>query len=137
YGADAVTVNPYMGGDTLEPFTDYTEKGVIVLCKTSNPGSDELQALCVEGKPLYQIVAQRAHDSWNRNGNLALVVGATYPEELAAVRRITGNMPLLVPGIGAQGGDLEETLNAGLTADGTGLLINSSRGIIFSGSGSD
>jgi len=137
YDADAVTVNPYMGGDTLEPFTRHADRGVIVLCKTSNPGSGELQGLKIGGRPLYEHVAERAAGPWNAHRNIALVVGATWPEELARVRRIVGDMPLLVPGIGAQGGDLEATLDAGLTAARTGLLINSSRGIIFAGAGKD
>lgn len=137
YEADAVTVNAYMGGDTLEPFTRYEDRGVIVLCRTSNPGSGELQELQIEGEPLYRIVARKAATEWNRNQNLALVVGATYPNELATVRAVTGNMPLLVPGIGAQGGDLKAVLEAGLTSDGKGLLINSSRGILYAGSSSD
>ena len=132
YGADAVTVNPYMGGDTLVPFTRHADKGVVVLCKTSNPGSAELQDLTLEkGHPLYIEVARQAASEWNSNENLALVVGATYPDELARIRAVIGDMPLLVPGIGAQGGDLEATLRAGLRADGWGLLINSSRGIIY------
>lgn len=138
YGADAVTVNPYMGGDTLQPFTDYRDRGVILLCKTSNPGSAELQDLdLANGLPLYLQVAEQASQSWNRHGNLALVVGATYPEPLARVRKIVGDMPVLVPGIGAQGGDLEATLRAGLRADGWGLLINSSRGILYASTGPD
>jgi orotidine-5'-phosphate decarboxylase len=138
YGADAVTVNPYMGGDTLVPFTKFVDKGVIVLCKTSNPGSAELQDLKLEaGHPLFLEIADRAFRDWDRNHNLALVVGATYPRELAEVRKRVGDMPLLVPGIGAQGGDLEETLRAGLCADGWGLLINSSRGILYASGGED
>jgi orotidine-5'-phosphate decarboxylase len=138
YGADAVTVNPYMGGDTLVPFTKFADKGVVVLCKTSNPGSAELQDLeLAQGHPLFIEVATKAATSWNGNNNLALVVGATYPGELERVRSLTGDMPLLVPGIGAQGGDLEATLRAGLRQDGWGVLINSSRGIIFASSGED
>jgi orotidine-5'-phosphate decarboxylase len=138
YRADAVTVNPYMGGDTLVPFTRFADKGVVVLCKTSNPGSAELQDLVLQsGHPLYLEVAQRAAQDWNRNNNLCLVVGATYPNELARIREAVGGMPLLVPGIGAQGGDLEATLRAGLSSDGWGLLINSSRGILYASSGDD
>jgi orotidine-5'-phosphate decarboxylase len=138
YEADAVTVNPYMGGDTLVPFTRFADKGVIVLCKTSNPGSAELQDLVLaEGHPLYMEVARKASASWNGNHNLALVVGATYPDELARIREVIGDIPLLVPGIGAQGGDLEATLRAGLRPDGWGLMINSSRGIIYASSGDD
>lgn len=138
YGADAVTVNPYMGGDTLEPFSRRPDRGAVVLCKTSNPGSAELQDLALQsGEPLFMEVARRAAADWNSKGNLALVVGATYPDELARVRSVIGEMPLLVPGIGAQGGDLEATLRAGLTSAGWGLLINSSRAIIHASSGDD
>lgn len=138
YGADAVTVNPYMGGDTLVPFTKFADKGVVVLCKTSNPGSADLQDLKLEtGHPLYMEVAERAAGDWNANNNLSLVVGATYPRELAGIRKRVGDMPLLVPGIGAQGGDLEATLRAGLRPDGWGLLINSSRGILYASAGED
>jgi orotidine-5'-phosphate decarboxylase len=138
YGADAVTVNPYMGGDTLAPFSERTDKGVVVLCKTSNPGSADLQDLLLEsGEPLYLEVARKAVGEWNENENLALVVGATYPETLRRIRSIAPDMPILVPGIGAQGGVLEETLAAGLRADAKGLLINSSRWIIHASSGND
>lgn len=138
YGADAVTVNPYMGGDTLLPFSKFAAKGVVVLCKTSNPGSSELQDLVLQsGQPLYMEVARKAATEWNGNGNLALVVGATYPEQLARIRQTIGGMPMLVPGIGAQGGDLGATLQAGLRPDGWGLLINSSRGIIYASDGPD
>ncbi len=137
YGADAVTVNPYMGGDTLEPFLRYADRGVIVLCRTSNPGSGDLQELVCDGEPLYRHVARRAATAWNANGNVALVVGATYPEELGRVRALVGDMPLLVPGIGAQGGDIEQAVRNGRTADGTGLIINSSRAILYAGSGAD
>ncbi len=138
YQADAVTVNPYMGGDTLVPFTRFAEKGVVVLCKTSNPGSAELQDLVLEkGHPLYMEIAHNAAARWNENNNLALVVGATYPDELARIRSVIGEIPLLVPGIGAQGGDLEATLKAGLCSDGWGLMINSSRGILYASTGDD
>jgi orotidine-5'-phosphate decarboxylase len=132
YKADAVTVNPYMGGDTLAPYSKYSDKGVVVLCKTSNAGSGELQNLKLEnGQRLYEKVAQNALENWNTNQNILLVVGATYPEELAQIRSIVGNMPLLIPGIGAQGGDVQATLKAGLRDDGKGLIISSSRGIIY------
>jgi orotidine-5'-phosphate decarboxylase len=138
YGADAVTVNPYMGGDTLQPFTNYGDRGVVVLCKTSNAGSGDLQNLALEkGGQLFEEVARLAATDWNANGNIALVVGATYPEELAQVRKWAPQLPILVPGIGAQGGDLEGTLRAGLRPDGKGLLINSSRGIIYASAGED
>ena len=137
YHADALTVVPYLGGDTLKPFTDRADRGVIVLCRTSNPGSGDLQSLVVSGTPLYEIVADLAAHEWNGNGNVLLVVGATWPEELGAVRRIVGDMPLLVPGIGAQGGDLEAVLKAGLDSKRTGLIISSSRDIIYAGDGKD
>lgn len=133
YQADAVTVNPYMGADTLKPFLDREEKGVIILCRTSNPGARDIQDLISDGKKLYQIVAHKAVTEWNRNGNVLLVVGATYPEELKEIRSIVGDMPLLVPGIGAQGGDVEKAVANGKTRDGTGMIINSSRGIIYAG----
>lgn len=136
YGADAVTVNPYMGGDTLQPFIDYTDKGVVVLCRTSNPGSAEFQGLDCEGKALAHQVAQQSIE-WNINENIMLVVGATYPEEIGQIRQIVGDMPLLVPGIGAQGGGLKAVLENGLNANGLGLLINSSRGIIYASDGDD
>lgn len=138
YQADAVTVNPYMGGDTIEPYSSQADKGVVVLCKTSNAGSGELQNLKLDnGRTLFQEVAHKASTSWNTNNNLLLVVGATYPDELAQIRQIVGDMPLLIPGIGAQGGDVKATLKAGLRSDGKGLIISSSRGIIFAGKDKD
>ena len=131
YKADAVTVNPYMGFDSIEPYLQWNEKGVIVLCRTSNPGGSDLQSLLVDGQPLYQHVARLVAQQWNRNGQCALVVGATFPQEIAEVRKIVGEMPLLVPGIGAQGGDIEATVLAGQTHDGTGMMINSSRAILY------
>jgi orotidine-5'-phosphate decarboxylase len=131
YGADAVTVNPYMGFDSVEPYMEWKDRGVIVLCRTSNAGGSDLQFLDVGGQPLYQHVARLVAEKWNRNGQCALVVGATFPEELAQVRAIVGDMPLLVPGIGAQGGDIEATVKSGRTAAGTGMMINSSRAIIY------
>lgn len=131
-GADAITVNPYFGGEALKPFLDRADKGVIVLCRTSNPGAADFQSVMDEGncEPLYERVAKHALE-WNKNGNVALVVGATAPSELAHVRKIVGDMPILVPGIGAQGGELEATVRAGLDSTGFGMIINSSRGIIF------
>ncbi len=131
YKSDAVTVNPYMGFDSIEPYLQWDEKGVIVLCRTSNPGGSDLQFLKVDGMLLYQHVARLVARQWNRNGQCALVVGATFPEEIAEVRKIVGDMPLLVPGIGAQGGDIEATVLAGQTHDGTGMMINSSRAILY------
>jgi orotidine-5'-phosphate decarboxylase len=137
FQADSVTVNPYMGGDTLEPFTSFTERGTIVLCRTSNPGSGELQSLALGGQneALYETVARLAQSTWNTQRNLALVIGATYPEELKRVREIAPDLPFLVPGVGAQGGDLKAVLKHGRMADGYGLLINSSRGIMYAGGG--
>ena len=137
YRADAVTVNPYMGFDSIEPYLAHDGKGVIVLCRTSNPGGSDLQFLDVGGKPLYQHVAQLAADKWNANGQIGLVVGATFPKEIEVVRMIVGQMPLLIPGIGAQGGDVAATVKAGRTLDGAGMMINSSRAIIYAGGGED
>ncbi len=135
--ADAVTLHPYFGKDSLMPFLEYKDKGMIILCKSTNSGSGELQDLTVEGMKLYEYVARKVTQDWNENGNCLLMVGATYPEELAAVRKIAGSMPILVPGIGAQQGDMQAMLAAGLTPDGTGLIINSSRDIIFAAGGPD
>ncbi|HUL47862.1 MAG TPA: orotidine-5'-phosphate decarboxylase [Steroidobacteraceae bacterium] len=131
YGADAVTVNPYLGGDSLEPFLRHADKGVVILCRTSNPGARDLQDLEVGARRLYQVVAELAATRWNGNGNCALVVGATYPRELAAVRRIVGEMPLLLPGVGAQGADVAQAVANGQTASGTGLMVSSSRAILY------
>lgn len=135
YGADALTVNPYLGGDALAPFLQYAERGVFILCRTSNSGSGDLQQLQSGGRTLAHQVAARAADSWNGNGNVGLVVGATWPEEVGAIRRLVGDMPLLIPGVGAQGGDLESVLAHGLTAEGVGVLISVSRAIIHAGEG--
>lgn len=137
YGADAVTLNPYLGGDSLMPFLQRADKGAILLCRTSNPGARDLQDLSVDGMPLYQHVARRAAADWNQFGNCALVVGATYPEDLAQVRRIVGDMPLLVPGIGAQGGDAEAVVRNGCRPDGAGLIISSSRAVLYASNGDD
>jgi len=137
YDVDAVTVNPYMGTDSLVPFLDRSDKGIIILCRTSNPGARDIQDLKSEGKKLYQIVADKAAHDWNRNGNVLLVVGATYPDELQEIRSVVGNMPFLVPGIGVQGGNVESAVMSGKDANGTGMIINSSRGIIYSSAGED
>ncbi|MFC1902814.1 orotidine-5'-phosphate decarboxylase [Chloroflexota bacterium] len=133
-GFDATTVNPYLGGDSLEPFIQYQDKGVFVLCRTSNAGAIDFQSLRIEqeGKhrPLFEIVARKASE-WNRYGNLGLVVGATYPEELQLIRQAHPDMPLLIPGIGAQGGDLEQAVRYGVDAQGQKAIINSSRQIIY------
>lgn len=130
YGADAVTVSPYMGFDSVEPYLEWKDKGCIVLCRTSNAGGSDLQFLQVNGRPLYQHVADLVANKWNTNGQCSLVVGATFPEEIKQVRQIVGDMPLLVPGIGAQGGDIAATVAAGKTSAG-GMMINSSRAILF------
>lgn len=135
YAADAVTVNPYLGRDSVQPFLDRADRGVVVLCRTSNPGSGEFQDLAIDGRPLYQHVARRVARDWNANGNCLLVMGATWPEELRHVRAMVGDVPFLVPGIGAQGGDVEAVLKNGATADGTGLVISSSRAILYAGEG--
>ena len=120
-----------MGFDSVAPYLEWKDRGAIVLCRTSNAGGSDLQFLDVGGKPLYQHVAQLVADKWNTNGQCALVVGATFPKELAQVREVIGDMPLLVPGIGAQGGDVAATVQAGKTAAGAGMMINSSRAILY------
>ena len=138
YQADAVTVSPFMGSDSVTPFTQYQDKGVIILCRTSNAGGGDFQDLEVgSGTKLYQHIARVVAEKWNGNGNCSLVVGATVPAELADVRRIVGDMPLLVPGIGAQGGDIEATVKAGKSLNGTGLMINSARAILYASAGDD
>jgi orotidine-5'-phosphate decarboxylase len=141
YGADAVTVSPYMGFDTIEPYLKHAGKGVIVLCRTSNPGGSDLQSLNVspDGQPLYLHVAKLAAQQWNSSGQISLVVGATFPEEIAKVRAIVGDMPLLIPGIGAQGGDIDATIKAGSIPNqpGIGMMINSSRAILYASTGND
>ena len=137
YGADAVTVNPYLGGDALEPFLRHADKGVAILCRTSNPGARDLQDLLIGARKLYQVVAELTAQRWNSRGNCLLVVGATYPRELAEVRALVGDMPLLVPGVGAQGGDVAQAVQNGQTAQGTGLIVSSSRGILYASAGED
>jgi len=160
--ADAVTLSPYLGAEALQPFLNRPEKGIIVLCRTSNPGASEFQDLKIgltgeqlhsllngparklgtteswnPQMPLFQYLALRVANHWNVNGNCALVVGATYPEELKVVRQSVGDMPILIPGIGRQGGDLEKTIAAGINSQRQGVIINSSRAIIFASSGED
>jgi len=137
YGAHAVTVNPYLGTDSVEPFLRHPNGGVFVLCRTSNPGSGDFQALTVDGEPLYQHIARRVAAEWNEIGDCGLVVGATYPAELRTVRSIVGDLPLLVPGVGAQGGDVAATVRAGHDATGFGMVINSSRAVLYASSGAD
>ncbi|HEY1140792.1 MAG TPA: orotidine-5'-phosphate decarboxylase [Lysobacter sp.] len=137
YSADAVTVNPYLGRDSVQPFLDRADRGVVILCRTSNPGAGDLQDLVVNGLPLYQRVAEKVAREWNGNGNCALVVGATWPQQLREVRTIVGDVPFLVPGVGAQGGDVEAVVTTARTADGTGLIVSSSRAILYASSGKD
>ncbi len=137
YGADAVTLSPFMGRDTVAPFLAYPGRTAFLLCRTSNPGGDELQMLDVGGELLYERIARLAATQWGGPGQLGLVVGATYPQELARVRSLAPELVLLVPGIGAQGGDIAATLAAGRTASGNGLVINSSRAILYAGAGND
>lgn len=137
FGADAVTLNPYMGRDSADPFLQYNDRGCIFLCHTSNPGARDFQELDVGGEPLYLRIARTIARDWNTDGNCALVVGATYPQELRAIRAVVGDMPLLIPGVGTQGGDVQAVVENGTTADGTGLMINSSRGILYASSDAD
>jgi orotidine-5'-phosphate decarboxylase len=137
YGADAVTANPYLGRDSVQPFLDRADRGVVILCRTSNPGAGDLQDLTIDGRPLYQHVAEKVARDWNGNGNCALVVGATWPQQLREVRAIVGEVPFLVPGVGAQGGDVEAVVTHAKTADGTGLVVSSSRAILYASSGGD
>ena len=137
HGADAVTANPYLGRDSLQPFLDRADKGVVILCRTSNPGAADLQDLLVDGIPLYQHVARMVARQWNDNGNCALVVGATWPAQLREVRAIVGDVPILVPGVGAQGGDAQAVVANAKTIDGTGLVVSSSRAILYASSGID
>ncbi|MFZ5845567.1 MAG: orotidine-5'-phosphate decarboxylase [Patescibacteria group bacterium] len=136
-GADAITLHPYLGKVALQPFLDRGEKGCLILCRTSNPGAGEFQDLIVKNKSLYQVVAEKVVKEWNINANCGLVVGATYPEELARVRRLVGDIPILVPGIGAQGGDTKKIVKAGLNSQAAGIIISSSRSIIFASAGTD
>ena len=136
YAAHAVTVNPYLGADSVAPFFEHGG-GVIALCRTSNPGGDDFQTLVADGRPLYQHVARQVADSWSTQGDCALVVGATYPDELAEVRAIAPDLPLLVPGVGAQGGDAAMVVERGTRADGSGLIVNSSRAVLYASRGDD
>jgi len=130
YGADWVTVNPYMGHDSIRPFLEYREKGVFVLCLTSNAGANDFQYLQVNGKPLYMEVAERV-GSWNKDGNCGLVVGATHPEQLAEIRKVSGDMPILIPGVGAQGGSLEEAVINGTDHFRRPAIINVARSVLY------
>jgi orotidine-5'-phosphate decarboxylase len=145
YRADAVTANPYLGRDSMQPFLDRADRGVVILCRTSNPGASDLQDLLVTGdgierpleRPLYQHVAETVARDWNGHGNCALVVGATWPEQLREVRAIVGDLPFLVPGVGAQGGDVEAVVKNAKTNDGTGLMVSSSRAVLYASAGED
>lgn len=136
-GADAVTLNPYLGRDAVAPFLERSEKGAFILCRTSNAGGADLQNLDVGGEPLYLRVASLAQEWGAEHANAGLVVGATYPEELAAVRARCPAMPILLPGIGAQGGDLEASVAAGVDAQGGGLLVSASRSVLYASAGED
>lgn len=137
FQAHAITVHPYLGREALLPFLEDRDHGVFVLCHTSNPGAAEFQELKIEGTDLYKIVAAKVSQDWNRNQNCGLVMGATYPEQLAEVRKLADDLPFLIPGIGAQGGDLEQTVINGLNHKGNGIIINASRSIIYASSGQD
>ena len=131
--ADAVTVHPYLGSEALKPFLDRTDKGIFVLCRTSNSGSGEIQELMIDDEPLYRHIARMVSESWNGGGNFGLVTGATYPTEIAEVRAIAPAIPLLIPGIGAQGGDIEATVRAAQT----NMIVSSSRSIMYASQGED
>lgn len=134
--ADAVTLNPYLGSEALSPFLERADRGCFILCRTSNPGAGEFQDLPVDGRPLYLIVAERVR-YWNERGNCGLVVGATCPEELARVRALCPELPILIPGIGPQGGDLIQAVQAGVDSAGERILVNVSRSILYASDGPD
>lgn len=140
FGFDAVTVNGYLGGDAVAPFVERGDRGVFIVCRTSNPGARDLQDLPVvvdgESRPLYRAVAELAK-TWNANGNVGLVVGATYPTEMRELRELCPEMPILVPGIGAQEGALEEAVRAGLDASGAGIVVNAARAVLYASDGDD
>ena len=137
YRADAVTLSPYLGFDSIEPYLAWRDRGVILLCRTSNPGGSDLQSLDTREGKLYEQVARLAAGPWNTTGQVGLVVGATFPAEMRRVRELAGDMPLLVPGIGAQGGEIEATVASGIASNGFGMMINSSRAILYAGGGED
>ena len=136
-GVDALTLHPYLGKESLQPFLEYKNKGVIILVKTSNKGAGEIQDLEINGEPLYKLIARKVKNEWNENGNCLLVVGATYPEELKEIREIAGEIPILIPGVGEQGGDLEKVVLGGIDKNKKGVIINSSRGVIFASESED
>jgi len=144
YQADAVTLSPFMGFDSIEPYLRWPDKGAILLCRTSNPGGDDLQAQALEGgEKVYERIARLAAGPWNRNGQLGLVVGATYPAEIARVRELAPTLPLLIPGVGAQGGDAAATVRAGWRpptaagAPGGPIVVNASRSVLYASAGAD
>lgn len=136
-GADAVTLHPYLGREAIQPFLDRADRGSIILCRTSNTGAGEFQDLRIQERPLYRIVAEKVSKDWNKNENCMLVVGATYPKEMQEIRKIAELVPFLIPGVGAQGGDLEASVRAGLTKSKEGVLISASRSILYGSSGPD
>ena len=136
-GVDAVTLHPYLGSEALKPFLDRTDKMSIILCRTSNPGARETQDVKIDGEEYYKFIAKKVVTSWDQNHNCMLVVGATYPDELKEIRKIAGDMTFLVPGIGAQGGDIKKTVKSGLNSMNAGMIINSSRSIIFASKETD
>lgn len=130
--ADAVTLQTYLGQEAIQAFLDYKDKGIFLMVRTSNPGAGEFQDLVINGNHLYQYIAQSIIEKWNKNSNCMLIVGATFPEEARYLREIAGeSMPFLMPGLGAQGGEVSAAVKAGLNSEGTGLIINSSRAILF------
>ncbi len=136
YAAHAVTVNPYLGTDSVQPYFQHGG-GVLALCRTSNPGGDDFQALDAGGRPLYLAIAERVATQWARDGDCGLVVGATYPAELAEIRAVAPDLPLLVPGIGAQGGSAAAAVEHGAAGDGRGLIVSASRSVIYASDGDD
>ncbi len=136
-GVDSITLNPYLGKEAMQPFLSYKNRGLFFLCKSSNPGSGEFQDITIGERKLYQIIAQQVSQNWNQNNNCLLVVGATYPRELADIRQLLPNMTFLIPGVGSQGGDIQQTVNAAKNSDGKGFIINSSRNIIFASNEKD
>lgn len=137
YGFDACTVNPYGGRDSIQPFLDYADKGILIWCRSSNPGGGDFQDLTLDdGRPLYLAVAERAQE-WNENGNVGLVLGATWPEQIESVRDLCPNMPLLLPGVGAQEGDLEAAVQAAMNDSGEGFIVSASRSVLYAGKGDD
>jgi len=135
--ADAITIQPYAGKVALEPFLKQKDKGIIVWCRSSNEGAGEFQDLMINGEPLYIVVARHVVQEWNENGNCALVVGATYPDELKKIRTVAADVPILIPGIGAQDGDLKKTIQNGLDSNGRGLIVNASRSVLFASKNAD